>query len=110
MTLIRQYIDAMSKQDSVALSKLFSPTGTFVDYCPKDCGQDMLHAYGPEGVEMFFRNRFIFRRFSIIDPVIISDTQAHYVAVYNGYHIRALVTIQQFDEDGLIKRLIVRPA
>ena len=47
MTLIKQYVQAMLNQDSVALSKLFSPTAIFVDYCPKDAGQPQLHAYGP---------------------------------------------------------------
>ena len=103
MTLIKQYVQAMLNQDSVALSKLFSPTAIFVDYCPKD-------AYGPEGIDMFFRNRFLFRRFEITDPLIVSDTQAYYYAVYNGYHIRAVATIQDFSEDGEIQRLVVRPA
>ena len=74
MTLIKQYVQAMLNQDSVALSKLFSPTAIFVDYCPKDAGQ------------------------------------AYYYAVYNGYHIRAVATIQDFSEDGEIQRLVVRPA
>ena len=110
MTLIKQYVQAMLNQDSVALSKLFSPTAIFVDYCPKDAGQPQLHAYGPEGIDMFFRNRFLFRRFEITDPLIVSDTQAYYYAVYNGYHIRAVATIQDFSEDGEIQRLVVRPA
>ena len=100
MTLIKQFVQAMVNQDSVALSKCFSPTAIFVDYCPKDAGQPQLHAYGPEGIDMFFRNRFL----------IISDTQAYYYAVYNGYHIRAVATIQDFSEDGEIQRLVVRPA
>ena len=106
----KQYVQAMLNQDSVALSKLFSPTAIFVDYCPKDAGQPQLHAYGPEGIDMFFRNRFLFRRFEITDPLIVSDTQAYYYAVYNGYHIRAVATIQDFSEDGEIQRLVVRPA
>ena len=85
MTLIKQYVQAMLNQDSVALSKLFSPTA-------------------------IFRNRFLFRRFEITDPLIVSDTQAYYYAVYNGYHIRAVATIQDFSEDGEIQRLVVRPA
>lgn len=110
MTLIKQYVQAMQNQDSVALSKLFSPTAIFVDYCPKDAGQPPLHAYGPEGIDMFFRNRFLFRRFEIVDPVITSDTQAYYYAVYNGYHMRAVATIQDFSKDGDIQRMVVRPA
>ena len=117
MTLIKQYVQAMLNQDSVALSKLFSPTAIFVDYCPKDAGQPQLQhfkplrtAFRPEGIDMFFRNRFLFRRFEITDPLIVSDTQAYYYAVYNGYHIRAVATIQDFSEDGEIQRLVVRPA
>ena len=63
MTLIKQFVQAMVNQDSVALSKCFSPTAIFVDYCPKDAGQPQLHAYGPEGIDMFFRNRFLFKKF-----------------------------------------------
>lgn len=76
MTLIKQFVQAMVNQDSVALSKCFSSTAIFVDYCPKDAGQPQLHAYGPEGIDMFFRNRFLFKKFQITDPLIISDTQA----------------------------------
>ena len=86
MTLIKQFVQAMVNQDSVALSKCFSPTAIFVDY------------------------RFLFKKFQITDPLIISDTQAYYYAVYNGYHIRAVATIQDFSEDGEIQRLVVRPA
>ena len=110
MTLIKQFVQAMVNQDSVALSKCFSSTAIFVDYGPKDAGQPQLHAYGPEGIDMFFRNRFLFKKFQITDPLIISDTQAYYYAVYNGYHIRAVATIQDFSEDGEIQRLVVRPA
>ena len=92
MTLIKQFVQAMVNQDSVALSKCFSSTAIFVDYCPKDAGQPQLHAYGPEGIDMFFRNRFLFKKFQITD------------------HIRAVATIQDFSEDGEIQRLVVRPA
>ena len=47
MTLIKQYVQAMLNQDSVALSKLFSPTAIFVDYCPKDAGQPQLQHFKP---------------------------------------------------------------
>ena len=43
MPLIKQYVQAMLHQDSVALSELFSPTAVFVDYCPKDAGQSQYH-------------------------------------------------------------------
>ncbi len=110
MTLIKRYVQAMLDQDSLALSKIFSSKAILVDYCPKDAGQPQLHAYGPEGIDMLFRNRFIFRKFEIKDPVIVSDTQVYYYAVYNGYHMRAVATIQDFSEDGDILRMVVRPA
>jgi len=110
MPLIKQYVQAMLHQDSVALSELFSSTAIFVDYCPTDAGQPQYHAYGPEGIDMFFRNRFIFRTFEISDPIIVSDTQAYYYAIYGGYPVRAIATIQDFSQDGEIQRMIVRPA
>ena len=45
MTLIKQFVQAMVNQDSVALSKCFSPTAIFVDYCPKDAGQPRGHRH-----------------------------------------------------------------
>ena len=110
MTMIRQYINAMSNRDFDALGKLFAPDGVYCDFCPEDVGQPKYYAYGPEGIDMFFRNRFIFRCFEITDPVIISDTQAYYFAVYGNFHLQALATIQSFDGDGNIQRLVVRPA
>lgn len=66
MTLIRQYVNAMQAGDSISLSRLFSSDAIFVDYCPKDAGQAQITAYGPEAIDMFFRNRFIFRKFKIL--------------------------------------------
>ncbi len=110
MTLIRRYIDAMQNGDSVALSKIFSPDGVYCDFCPEVTGEPKYYCYGPEGIDMFFRNRFIFRRFAITEAMIDSDTQAHYVGIYGQYHLRSIATIQEFDENGLIRRLVVRPA
>ena len=110
MTLIRRYINAMSNGDPTALSQCFSPKGVFVDFCPEDAGQPKYYCYGPEGIDMFFRNRFIFRRFTITEPAVVSDIQATYVGVYDGLYLKCIATIQEFDEDGLIQRLVVRPA
>lgn len=110
MTLIRQYVDALANQDALALSKLFFPTAIFVDLCPRDAGKPLVSTYGPEAIDMFYHNRFLFRHFRITDPRIVSDTQAYYYAVYDGYHVRALATITEFSSDGLIERLVVRPA
>ena len=85
MTLIRQYVDALLDQDALALSKLFSPTAIFVDHCPRDAGKPLVSTYGPEAIDMFYHNRFLFRHFRITDARIVSDTQAYYYAVYDGY-------------------------
>ena len=110
MTMIRQYINALVNKDAGALSKLFSSSAIFVDHCPRDAGKPLGVSYGPEAIDMFYRNRFMFRRFHITDPSIVSDTQAYYYAVYDGYHVRALATITEFSPDGEIERLVVRPA
>mgnify|MGYP002520065533 CR=1 FL=1 len=110
MTLIRQYINAMERCDAEALGRLFAPDGVYHDFCPQDAGRAKYYAYGAEGIDMFFRNRFVFQHFRISSPVIVSDTQAYYYAVYDGYHVRALATITEFSSDGLIERLVVRPA
>lgn len=110
MTLIKKYTQAMLARDSKALSELFSPNAIFVDYCPKDAGKPLFHAYGCAGIDMFFRNRFLFQKFEIHDPLIVSDTQVYYYAIYEGYYIRAVATIQDFSEDGEIQRMVVRPA
>ena len=60
MTLIRQYVDALLDQDALALSKLFSPTAIFVDHCPRDAGKPLVSTYGPEAIDMFYHNRFLF--------------------------------------------------
>ncbi len=60
MTLIRQYVDALLNQDALALSKLFSPTAIFVDHCPRDAGKPLVSTYGPEAIDMFYHNRFLF--------------------------------------------------
>lgn len=110
MTLIRQYINAMVNRDALALSKLFSPSAIFVDHCPRDAGKPLVSTYGPEAIDMYYRNRFMFRRFHITEPSIVSDTQAYYYAVYDGYYVRALATITEFSADGEIERLVIRPA
>lgn len=60
---------------------------------PGDAGKPLVSTYGPEAIDMFYHNRFLFRHFRITDARIVSDTQAYYYAVYDGYHVRALATI-----------------
>ena len=108
--MIWDYINAMENKDYVALSKCFSENCRLFDYCPGNIGQENFFIYGQRAIDMFYHNRFLFRHFRITDARIVSDTQAYYYAVYDGYHVRALATITEFSSDGLIERLVVRPA
>ncbi len=110
MTTIQLFKDAMEKGDYLALGKLFSDTGVYCDYCPKEVGQAEYHSCGPQGIEMFFHNHFVFRKFQVNDPVIQSDTRMYFYALYGNYHLRALATIEEYAPSGLIQRLVVRPA
>lgn len=53
MTLIKQYVQAMLNQDSVALSKLFSPTAIFVDYAPRTPASLSSTLTAPRGLTCF---------------------------------------------------------
>jgi hypothetical protein len=110
MRLIEKYINALEQCDYQGLSELFAPEGTVRDYCPTSAGTAQeFHVYGREAINMFFRNKFSFRRYHIYEPEIISDNQAVFVAVIGGYSVMAIATIRRVDENGLIERLHVRP-
>lgn len=110
MTLIRKFVNAMESCNAYELGQLFASDAVYIDFCPIDAGRQKYYAYGTEGIDMFFRNRFVFQHFRITDPVIMSDTQVRYFAVYGTFHLQAIATIQEFDEDGNIRALVVRPA
>ena len=68
-----------------------------------------LVAYRPGAINMFFRNKFGFRRYSILDAEVVNDEQAEFIANFGGYNIMAIATVRETDENGLIQRLTVRP-
>lgn len=110
MVTIGQYIEALEKQDSAGLGSLFAQDATYQDICPEVSGQAVFHCYGREGIEMFFRNQLIFRKFSIADPQILSDKEALFVGIYGSYYLIAVATILDYDSEGNIRNLNVRPA
>ena len=65
--------------------------------------------YGKEAINMFFRNKFGFRQYSILEAEVVNDTQAEFIANFGGYNIMAIATVREVDENGLIERLTVRP-
>ena len=110
MKLIEQYIRALEQCDHTALSELFAPEGTIRDYCPTSTGRaHEYHVYGKEAIDMFFRNKFVFRQYHIYGAEILSDSQAKFFATIGGYCVMAIATIRRVDENGLIERLHVRP-
>ncbi len=110
MKAIEKYIESMENRDFVGLADLFSADGILCDYCSNSSSsQREYHLYGKEAINMFFRNKFIFRRYSITGAEVVNDTQAEFIANFDGYNIMAIATVREVDENGLIKSLTVRP-
>ncbi len=109
MNAIEKYVEAMENKDFAGLAELFNPNGILVDYCTSSASQPEYHIYGKEAINMFFRNKFGFRRYSIQDGVVMNDTQAEFIANFAGYNILAIATVCELDNDGLINKLTVIP-
>jgi hypothetical protein len=110
MVTIKDYLNALEAKDPRALGKLFAKDATYKDLCPEVAGLAAYHCYGTEGIDMFFRNLFIFRKFSITDPQILSDKEALFVGIYGSYYLIAVATILDYNTDGTIRNMTVRPA
>lgn len=109
MRPIEKYVEAMENKDFAGLAQLFATDGILCDYCSNSSNQREYHIYGREAINMFFRNKFGFRQYSIMSPEVVNDTQAEFIANFGGYHIMAIATVREVDEEGFIKKLTVRP-
>lgn len=109
MRPIEKYVEAMENKDFAGLADLFIKTGTLRDYCSNSSAQKEYHIYGREAINMFFRNKFIFRQYSISEAEVVNEKQAEFIANFGGYHIMAIATVLSADENGLIEKLTVRP-
>lgn len=109
MSAIEKYVKAMENKDYTGLAELFTKDGSINDYCPNGTAQSEYHVYGKEAINMFFRNRFTFRKCSISEVQVVNDTQAEFVADYGGYLVMAIATVRRENKNGLIERLTVRP-
>lgn len=109
MRPIEKYVVAMNNKDFAGLADLFTPDGILCDYCTNQATQNEYHIYGREAINMFFRNKFGFRRYSIAEAEIVNDTQAEFIANFAGYNIMAIATVREVNEEGLIEKLTVRP-
>ena len=109
MRPIEQFIEIMENKDFAALGQLFTDDGHYCDYCPNGTAQHEYHLYGKEAISRFFRNKFLFRQYSIMEASVLDDRHAEFIASFGGYNIMAIVTLQQLSGDSHIRRLTVRP-
>ena len=109
MKPIEKYVEAMENKDFAGLAELFTKDGILCDYCTNSSNQREYHIYGREAINMFFRNKFGFRQYSILGAKVVNDTQAEFIANFGGYNIMAIATVREADGDGFIKMLTVRP-
>ena len=109
MRPIEKYVQAMENKDFAELADLFTKDGMLCDYCTTSSSQHEYHIYGREAIHMFFRNKFGFHQYSIAEAEVVNEKQAEFIANFGGYHIMAIATVREVDEDGLIQNLTVRP-
>ena len=108
-TMIEKYAEAMTAGDYKALAALFSDKCRYFDYCPIGANRENYHVFGRAGIEMFFHNKFTFRYLKVTDPVIEDEHIANFLVCYNGQYLYARAKIVQYDEDGLIREMVVNP-
>lgn len=114
--VINEFIDAMMNKDHEALADCFSEHCTFVDYCPSMADRQNTFLYGPNSINMYFHNRFMFNGFTMLDPRIIDHSSANFFVNYGGRLVHAVAEIVTFGsaEDNpaekRIKDLVIRPA
>ena len=110
MRPIEKYVEAMENKDFAGLAELFTPEGILCDYCSSNASaQKEFHIYGREAINMFFRNKFGFRQYSIAEAEVVNEKQAEFIANFGGSNIMVLATVREVDENGLIEKLTVRP-
>ena len=97
MKPIEKYIEAMENKDFAGLADLFTKDGILCDYCSNSSNQREYHIYGKEAINMFFRNKFGFRQYSIIGAEVVNKEQAEFIANYwwLSYHGNRLPSVKQ---------------
>lgn len=109
MKTIERYIQSLLKCDSKSLADTFAPEGILCDYCPSNIGKQEYHIYGREAVDMFFKNKFTFRKYIISEVEIMNNNQAKFIASIDGYKMMAIATLRKINDNGLIELITVRP-
>lgn len=108
--MIKKALKALADMDYKTLAECFSEDCKYFDYCPSCTGKENYFVYGSACIEMFFRNRFTFKRLIVSDPVVENETTASFFGAYDGPYIFAHFRIEEFDANGLIKKVVVHPS
>ena len=108
--MINKVLKALKEKDYVGLAQCFSKDCKYSDYCPSLNGKQNYFVHGREGVEMFFRNRFVFDHFEIGSTRAESETEGTFFGYYDAPYVYARLRIEGFDEDGLITKLVISAA
>jgi hypothetical protein len=108
--MIQKALDALAAMDSVALAACFSEDCKYFDYCPSVNGKENYFIYGSDCIEMFFRNRFAHEHLVVSEPRAEDANTGSYFGAYSGPYVFARIQIEEFDENGLIKKAVVHPA
>jgi ketosteroid isomerase-like protein len=108
--MIEKVMNALTEKDAGALAECFSEDCRYFDYCPSSNGEQNYFIYGRACIEMFFQNRFTFDYFEAGDPVIEDGNTASYFGAYCGPYVYARLRIEEYDDAGLIRKVVVHPA
>ena len=108
--MINKLLKSLYEKDYVGLAECFARDCKYSDYCPSLNGKPNYFVNGKEGVEMFFRNRFVFNHFEIASPRAESETEGTFFGYYDAPYVYARVRIEGLDENGLITKLVISAA
>lgn len=115
--MIKQLMNALESQDYAAVCKCFANDSfvSFIDYGPSCVGRDSFHIYGQTAIELFFRDQFYNNAFENTPRYLASKTRiedehsATYFCCYTGKYVFVRLTIEELDNNGLIRKAVVRP-
>lgn len=111
MVSIQDFIERLRLGKADEMANLFDLYGVLHDSSPIRVGQDTMHLEGRLAVEMMFHHRFGFMGggYDIRAVEIKDDSRAWYFILYKGIAVPVTAQIEEWNEEGLIKRINVYP-
>ena len=108
--MIEKVMKALTEKDHRTLASCFSENCTYFDYCPSLNGRPNIYIYGSACMEMYFAKQFISQELEVAEPLIEGKDCASYFGAYGAPYIYARLNIEEYDNAGLIKKVVVHPA